>query len=112
MQQVRAAVVDYMRTSLGVAMRFELEQNWPNPFNPSTAIRFTLPETVPTARLRIVNTLGQIVWEREFGALAAGPCTATWDGRTTAGAAVSSGVYIYELTAGGYRSAKRMTLIK
>jgi hypothetical protein len=109
---IRAEIQQYMQTTLGVSFDYALDQNWPNPFNPSTTIRFSVPENVARASLTIVNILGQVVWQKELSSLAAGRHSIIWNGETLQGGTAASGVYLYKLNAGRYQSTKRMTLLK
>lgn len=89
---------------------FALDQNHPNPFNPSTTIRFTLPH-VGHVRLTIYNLLGQMVDELVNERLNSGVKQVTW---TATG---PSGVYLYTLEADDgaghrFRETKRMILLK
>ena len=93
------------------ALRFSLGQNHPNPFNPSTDIVFTLPreeralvEIFDIARHHVRTLLDQT--------MPAGRHTATWDGRNEAGKPVSSGLYLYRLTAGKVRESRKMVLLR
>lgn len=85
---------------------FELNQNFPNPFNPVTTISFNLP-VASEVRLEVYNILGQVVETLYEGRLSAGVHSYTWDGSTAA-----SGVYLYRLTAGDYIESKKMMLLK
>jgi hypothetical protein len=95
------------RTNSGVPTVYELSQNFPNPFNPSTILQFDLPEPTVVA-LKIYNTLGQ-----EVAALLdnmnydAGRHTVTFNASR-----LSSGVYIYRLIAGRFVDTKKMLLLK
>ena len=85
---------------------FALHQNYPNPFNPSTQIRFDLPESRHVT-LKIYNILGSevaILADRTF---TAGFHTLRFNGKK-----LSSGVYIFKITAGDFEASKRMTLVK
>ena len=74
--------------------------NHPNPFNPSTSITFTLP--VPgKASLSVYDITGQKVRTLVAGQMTAGSHSVLWDGRDDSGRAVSSGVYLSRLNAGG-----------
>ncbi len=95
----------------GIPTDFVLEDNFPNPFNPSTNIRFQLPQQA-TVALEVFNVLGQKIRSLVDGNLTAGTHTIPWDGRNEVGAAVSSGIYFYRLTAGEFVESKRMLLIK
>ena len=77
---------------------FRLEQNFPNPFNPSTRIRFYL-STGSSIRLEIFNTVGQRVRLLENATLPAGEHQLLWDGRDHLGRVLPSGVYVYRLKA-------------
>ena len=72
--------------------------NFPNPFNPSTSVRFALP--LPSeVNLTIFNALGQRVKTLMNERRAAGSYTVQWDGHNEAGLAVPSGVYFLKMTA-------------
>jgi len=90
---------------------FTLNQNAPNPFNPATSISFSLAEDRNTS-LVVYDALGRTVRTLVNGPLPAGTHTVRWDGRDDTGAAVSSGVYLYRLTAGGVTETRRMTLVR
>ncbi len=78
--------------------QFGLEQNFPNPFNPTTTIRYTLPVDA-SVDLRVYDLLGREVRTLVGETQAAGYRSVVWDSRTNGGTEVSSGVYIYRLTA-------------
>ena len=80
--------------------RFGLEQNFPNPFNPSTRIAFQLPAS-GHALLQVYNVLGQKIRTLVDGELAAGAHAAIWDGLTDRGEQAAGGIYFYRLQAGG-----------
>lgn len=87
-------------------VEFKLEQNFPNPFNPSTIIRFALPERT-TVLLKIYDLLGEEVItlvneEKEAG----------WYNVNFNAAEFSSGVYIYRMQAGKYLNVKKMLMIR
>jgi len=88
-----------------------LRQNAPNPFNPSTTIRFSLAEGGDT-RLKVFDVRGQHVRDLVAGGLAAGEHAVTWDGRDDAGATMPSGIYFYRLQSGGFTGMQRMLLLK
>ena len=90
-----------------------LTPNYPNPFNASTAIVFSIPfDTIGT--LSFYDLLGQQVRTLVHGALESGEYGIIWDGKDDAGRAVSSGVYLYRLTVDGGRWTKtrKMVLIR
>ena len=83
-----------------------LEQNFPNPFNPTTTIRFSLPETADV-RLAVYDVTGREVALLTSGTLAAGVHQVSFDA-----ARFASGVYLYRLQAGSHTLTRRMTLVK
>ena len=83
-----------------------LKQNYPNPFNPTTAIEYTLPKNA-NVTLEVYNMLGQRVVALAEGQQTAGIHTVNFDATH-----LTSGVYIYRLTAGSTVLNKRMTLVK
>lgn len=85
--------------------------NFPNPFNPTTEIRYRLAETDQVA-LRVFNVLGQEVRSLVNGRESGGLKTVLWDGKDNKGNNVSSGVYVYRLEAGGRVFSRKMLLIK
>jgi hypothetical protein len=91
--------------------RLALNPNLPNPFNPRTSLRFTLPEAGPTL-LEIVDLRGRRVRTIVSGWLEAGPHTRLWDGRDEDGMAVSSGLYFSRLEHPGGVRSRRMTLLR
>lgn len=94
-----------------VPSQYALEDNFPNPFNTSTLIRFSLPRASNT-RLTVYDLLGREVRTLGHGVLSAGYHQMTWDGLDQHGQPVASGVYVYRLEADGFSEAKRMTLLR
>jgi hypothetical protein len=86
-------------------------QNYPNPFNPSTTIAYALP-TRAHVTIEILNVLGQAVRKLVDEDVAAGNHLVFWDGTTSSGHAVSSGVYFYRLIAGTNIATRKMLLLK
>jgi len=95
----------------GRPLVFALGQNAPNPFNPSTTIRFSIAEPGLTT-LNIYSVDGQLVKALVNGSLAAGSHEIAWDGRDEAGRLVASGTYIYRLVNGSNVQVRRMVLVK
>ncbi|MCL4706715.1 Ig-like domain-containing protein [bacterium] len=91
--------------------KFDLSQNFPNPFNPSTSIRYQLPQDA-LVKLVIFNVLGQEVRELVNTIEKAGYHTVAWDGRDQRGRLVPTGIYHYRLEAAGQVMVKRMVLAK
>lgn len=92
-------------------LSFDLEQNFPNPFNPETRINFTVP-VQNHVKIVIYNSLGQIVRVLADQNFAAGRHILNWNGRNDQGALVPSGVYFYRMKAGDFISLKKMMLLK
>jgi hypothetical protein len=92
-------------------LTYHLSQNVPNPFNPTTTIRFSLAEP-GRVNLVIYDVGGRRVRELLAGRRDANVYTVTWDGTNDRGERVSSGVYFYRLTAGSFRQTKKMVLLK
>ena len=89
---------------------YVLGQNF-NPFNPSTVIRYQLPESA-RVELAIYNLLGQKVATIVDEVREAGTHVARWDGRDEEGREVATGVYLYRLTAGSYQRTRRLVLLR
>ncbi|MCK4641081.1 MAG: T9SS type A sorting domain-containing protein [Candidatus Marinimicrobia bacterium] len=95
-----------------VPERFVLEQNFPNPFNPTTEIRFSIQRS-DNVTLTVYNMLGQMVTKAVYNNLQVGQYTYMWNGTDMHGNSVASGVYFYELQAGNqFRDIKKMVLMK
>ena len=90
---------------------FALTGNYPNPFNPTTTIAFTLPSTGP-ANLAVYSITGQKIRDLVSGPMSAGAHSIVWDGRDASGLPVSSGVYLTRLSQGSHTTASRMLLAK
>jgi hypothetical protein len=89
-----------------IPSEYTLSQNYPNPFNPATKISFTLPER-SNVSLKVFNVLGQLVSELVNSNFEAGNYTVDFNASQ-----LSSGMYIYTLSAGDNLITKKMTLIK
>lgn len=94
-----------------VPVEYSLSQNFPNPFNPTTQIRFTLPK-ISNVSLKIYDILGREVATLLQGEQPAGVYTLEWNGRNSANSKVASGIYIYRLVAGKFVQSKKMMMLK
>ena len=96
-----------------VVHRFELKNNYPNPFNPSTTIAFSVDKNGP-ASLLVYNYLGQVVQTifKDKDLKAGTLHKVVWDGHNHSGRQVASGVYFYKLTAGRKQTVKKMILAR
>lgn len=90
----------------GTPGRFALSANYPNPFNPSTKINFSIPKS-SAVRLTVHNILGQEVATLVDGYQNAGSYTVDFTPTNLA-----SGVYFYKIQAGTYTDTKKMVLMK
>lgn len=88
-----------------------LYPNYPNPFNPSTTIRYYLPYRSHIS-LKIYNLLGQEVRTLFSGMQQAGPHQIMWDAKDNYGHIVASGVYFYRLQSPEFISTRKMLLLK
>ena len=89
----------------------QLLQNFPNPFNPNTAILYQLPVGAEV-QLTIYNMAGQVVRRLVNEVQQAGRYRVVWDGRDATGRQVGSGVYLYRLRAGSFEKMRRMVVVK
>jgi len=91
---------------------FELGQNYPNPFNPTTVIPFSLSADSNPVRVEIFNAAGQRVRLLLDQIIDQGPHEITWDGIDNAGFPVSSGLYLYRVSAGTQARTRKMSLMR
>jgi molybdopterin-binding protein len=90
----------------------ELISNFPNPFNPSTTISFSVAQTSSFVTLDIYNIKGQKVKTLINDRFDAGAHQVVWDGKDDNNKPVSSGIYFYKLKAGNFEQTKKMILLK
>jgi hypothetical protein len=95
-----------------IPQTFALYQNVPNPFNPTTAIRYDVPVGGGEVTLRVYDVSGRLVRALVDGPEGPGAKMVTWDGRNDRGQAVSSGVYFYRMTAPGFDTTHKMVLLQ
>lgn len=92
-------------------IRFAVSQNFPNPFNPNTTIKFDLPQQ-EYIRMEIFNILGQRVRMLVGDMYPAGSYQIWWDGKNDEGILLGSGIYILYFNAGDFVQKRRMVLLK
>ncbi len=85
--------------------------NYPNPFNPSTKIEYTMPRAGHVS-IKIYNLKGELVRTLVDASQDAGRHTVVWDGTNDHGASVASGVYFYETRTAGKVAIQKMALVK
>jgi hypothetical protein len=100
------STTDVEPSGSGLPATFALEQNFPNPFNPATIIKYDLPKD-SHVRLRIYDVLGREVETLVDGIERAGYKSVNWNGVRRA-----SGVYFCKLEAGTFTAVRRMLLVK
>lgn len=97
--------------SSNIPDRFQLFQNYPNPFNPHTSIRYDIANK-DHVKLTIYDMAGKQIRTLVNEVQTGGERLIVWNGKDDNGQQVSSGIYIYELTAGSQKQSRKMVLIK
>ena len=95
----------------GMPTEFALHENYPNPFNPSTTLRFDLPE-LSDVNVIIYNMLGQEVKTFNMQNISAGHHSIKWNATNDLGDPVSAGVYLYQLQTKDFVKTRKMILLK
>ena len=98
-----------------IPLFFTLEQNFPNPFNPSTTIEFEVPDSpggYTLVSIEVFNQVGAKVKTLTTRPYEAGRHRIGWNGDDENGNRVASGVYFYRMVSGNFQSAKKMILLK
>ena len=88
-----------------------LKQNFPNPFNPITTLRYDLPEN-GLVNITIYDMLGNVISQLVNEVQNSGHKSIQWDATNNQGQPVSAGVYLYSIKAGDFRQTKKMILLK
>ncbi|RPI03284.1 MAG: T9SS C-terminal target domain-containing protein [Calditrichaeota bacterium] len=99
------------QSSTPVPSEYQLAQNFPNPFNPTTMIEYRLPERA-TVTLQIFNVQGQLIRSLKDEIENAGVHQVLWDGRDQNHQYVPSGVYYYQLQANDFNEIKSLVFMK
>lgn len=94
------------QTGAGIPGAYKLYDNYPNPFNPSTNIKFDVKENT-NVKLSVYSITGSLVSELVNANLSAGTYEASWDA-----SGMASGFYFYSIQAGDYIATKKMVLTK
>ncbi|MBK7632659.1 MAG: T9SS type A sorting domain-containing protein [Ignavibacteriales bacterium] len=94
-----------------IPKEFDLSFNYPNPFNPTTRFRYSLPEG-RNVKIIIYDINGSKVTELVNNYQGAGTYEVTWNGKNDIGQQVASGTYIYQVNAGNFSQTKKMILLK
>ncbi len=91
--------------------KFSLQNNFPNPFNPITILRYDLPEQAQVT-LTVYDLMGREVTQLVNTTREAGFKSVQWDATDSFGKPVSAGVYLYQIQAEDFRQTKKMVLLK
>ncbi len=102
---------DVERTQMAIPSEFMLYSNYPNPFNPSTQISYSLPEEGYVI-LEIYNIRGKRIKTLTNQRMEAGNHTITWDGTDNTGSLTSSGLYFCRMNTESYQKTIRMLFLK
>jgi len=94
-----------------VPTEFALQLNYPNPFNPSTTIKYQIANDA-SVNLDIWNLQGQKIRTLVGKEQKSGYYSVVWDGRNDAGQTVSTGLYLYRVQAGSFVATHKMLMIK
>ena len=94
-----------------IPMEVTLHPAYPNPFNPSTTLRYDLPEKT-TVNIIIYDMLGRQVKTVVNTTQEAGFKSVIWDATNSQGKSVSAGVYFYQIQVGGFVQTRKMVLLK
>jgi hypothetical protein len=94
-----------------VPTSFALEQNFPNPFNPTTTVSYTVPKT-SQVNVMVYDLLGNLVKTLVNESQIAGQYKVQWDATNDQGALVPTGNYILKMVAGDFSQTRKMTLLK
>ena len=97
--------------STSLPSKFILHQNFPNPFNPITTVRYELPED-SFVDVTIYDMLGNAVNNLVYTNQSSGYKSIQWNATNNHGQPVSTGVYLYSIEAGDFRQTKKMILLK
>ncbi|MEZ4387892.1 MAG: S8 family serine peptidase [Candidatus Krumholzibacteriia bacterium] len=108
---VMLTVVDDATATDALPLAFQLSNAAPNPFNPATTLRFSLPEA-GHAQLRLYDVQGRLVRTLVDETRAAGQHEVSWQGRDDRGRQVASGTYYARLVANGQVSVRTLVLVK
>ncbi|MBM4166345.1 MAG: T9SS type A sorting domain-containing protein, partial [Ignavibacteria bacterium] len=106
MYKIKLDSVSSVQSEVFQKLRFSLEQNFPNPFNSTTKIRFTIPES-GYATLQIFDISGKVITILVSRQLSAGNHEIDWSANE-----ISSGVYLFRLTTDTYIETKKLMVIK
>ena len=108
---VHVSIINAIKDAEALPTIFKLDQNFPNPFNPETTIRFQLPLAEHVV-VEIYNINGQRIRTLVNDQRAAGYYSLIWNGQNDSGLRVSTGLYFVRMKAGGYVHTVKMSFLK
>lgn len=104
------SAIDIVENNSHIPVQFALT-SFPNPFNPSTTIRYSLPESQEVT-LKIFDLLGREIWSASEGFQSSGSYSLQWNGVNQRGHPVGTGVYVLQIQSEKYHAAMKLLLIK
>jgi hypothetical protein len=110
-QYIKDYLAEVEETANAVPADIKLEQNFPNPFNPTTHIRFNITESANVS-LEIFDILGRETATLVNENLTAGVYNVTWYGKKSDGSKAGSGIYFFRLRSGNHVITRKMSLLK
>ncbi|MHB9012869.1 MAG: glycoside hydrolase family 3 C-terminal domain-containing protein [Ignavibacteriaceae bacterium] len=103
--------VNDIEQTLKTPSKYSLEDNYPNPFNPTTTIRYHVPKQ-GNVKIEVFNISGQLIRTLVNSYYNPGDYFVMWDGRNSSGNVISSGTYFYRMTSGNFAETKKMVFLK
>jgi hypothetical protein len=103
--------IEFQYETPNMPLNYMLSQNYPNPFNPATVIKYSVPKN-EFVTIKVYDIIGREIKTLFSGNNNAGMYLISWDGSDNTGMLVSSGTYIYRMTAGEYIESKKMIYLK
>ncbi|MDD3807518.1 MAG: FlgD immunoglobulin-like domain containing protein, partial [Candidatus Marinimicrobia bacterium] len=94
-----------------LAEGYALKTVYPNPFNPSVTVSYHIPQET-TVSFVITDLTGRTIWSAERTHFSAGTYELVWEGTTREGSTVPSGLYILKMSAGPFKQATKLTLLR
>ena len=94
-----------------IVKEYKLHDAYPNPFNPTTTLRYDLPDDANVS-ITIYDLMGRKIRTLVREQMSAGHHASIWNASNDLGSSVSAGVYVYTITANDYRDVKKMILLK
>jgi flagellar hook assembly protein FlgD len=100
-----------IKKKTGLPQQFIINNAYPNPFNPSTTISYGLPKN-SHVKITVYDIRGRLVTTLQDGNQNAGYHRVKWNTQSTAGRAVSSGIYVYRIEAGEFTGVGKLVYLR